>query len=211
MSCASMLPVAVLAGGLATRLRPVTATSPKALISVAGEPFIWHQLRLLRREGVERVVAVRRPSGPDGPRFCRRWTPIWPGCRLQLRWRQASRDRGRATPCAADSGRRLLRALRRQLSRCSICAGSGGVSPPGGAGTHDGLSQRRALGHQQCRVPGRSRGALRQARRGGRHALHRLWTGHPDARGARPVEGCGSLRPRGGLCDAGGIGPARRP
>lgn len=51
-----MLPVAVLAGGLATRLRPVAATSPKALISVAGEPFIWHQLRLLRREGVDRVV-----------------------------------------------------------------------------------------------------------------------------------------------------------
>jgi NDP-sugar pyrophosphorylase family protein len=51
-----MLPVTILAGGIATRLRPISGTTPKALIAVAGEPFIAHQLRLLRREGVERVV-----------------------------------------------------------------------------------------------------------------------------------------------------------
>ena len=51
-----MLPIAILAGGLATRLRPVTERIPKALIEVAREPFIFHQLRLLRREGFERVV-----------------------------------------------------------------------------------------------------------------------------------------------------------
>lgn len=51
-----MIPVAILAGGLATRLRPMTETIPKALIQVAGAPFIAHQLRLLRREGIERVV-----------------------------------------------------------------------------------------------------------------------------------------------------------
>jgi NDP-sugar pyrophosphorylase family protein len=50
------LPVAILAGGLATRLRPITATIPKALVEVAGEPFALHQLRLLARSGVERVV-----------------------------------------------------------------------------------------------------------------------------------------------------------
>ena len=48
--------VAILAGGLATRLHPHTATLPKALVSVAGEPFIVHQLRLLRREGIDHVV-----------------------------------------------------------------------------------------------------------------------------------------------------------
>src|SRR5215217_9607755 len=48
--------VALLAGGLATRLRPLTEQVPKAMIEVAGEPFIAHQLRLLRREGVSRVV-----------------------------------------------------------------------------------------------------------------------------------------------------------
>ncbi|MBS1855195.1 MAG: nucleotidyltransferase family protein [Acidobacteria bacterium] len=51
-----MLPIAILGGGLATRLRPITETIPKALIEIAGEPFLAHQLRLLRRAGYERVV-----------------------------------------------------------------------------------------------------------------------------------------------------------
>jgi N-acetyl-alpha-D-muramate 1-phosphate uridylyltransferase len=51
-----MLPVAILAGGVGSRLRPITETLPKSLVEVAGEPFIVHQLRLLRREGVQRVV-----------------------------------------------------------------------------------------------------------------------------------------------------------
>jgi NDP-sugar pyrophosphorylase family protein len=49
-------PVAILAGGLATRLRPVTEQLPKALVPVAGEPFLAHQLRLLRRAGLRKVV-----------------------------------------------------------------------------------------------------------------------------------------------------------
>lgn len=51
-----MLPVAILAGGLATRLWPITKTIPKALVDINGEPFIAHQLRLLRAQGIERVV-----------------------------------------------------------------------------------------------------------------------------------------------------------
>ncbi len=49
-------PVAILAGGLATRLRPLTSTLPKALIDINGEPFIVHQLRLLRDRGIRQVV-----------------------------------------------------------------------------------------------------------------------------------------------------------
>jgi len=51
-----MLPVAILAGGLATRLRPLTETLPKALVEIRGAPFLAHQLRLLRRNGINRVV-----------------------------------------------------------------------------------------------------------------------------------------------------------
>jgi NDP-sugar pyrophosphorylase family protein len=48
--------LALLAGGLATRLRPHTLQVPKAMIVVAGEPFIARQLRLMHREGVSRIV-----------------------------------------------------------------------------------------------------------------------------------------------------------
>ena len=49
-------PVAILAGGLATRLRPTTEKIPKALLSVAAEPFLLHQLRLLRSEGFRKII-----------------------------------------------------------------------------------------------------------------------------------------------------------
>lgn len=51
-----MFPVAILAGGLATRLRPITETIPKSLVEVAGKPFIIHQLDYLREQGLSRVV-----------------------------------------------------------------------------------------------------------------------------------------------------------
>jgi MurNAc alpha-1-phosphate uridylyltransferase len=49
-------PLALLAGGLSTRLRPITETLPKSMVSVAGEPFIAHQMRWLASQGVGRVV-----------------------------------------------------------------------------------------------------------------------------------------------------------
>jgi NDP-sugar pyrophosphorylase family protein len=52
----SMLTVAILAGGLATRLRPVTQAVPKSLLELNREPFVVHQLRLLHAKGIRRVV-----------------------------------------------------------------------------------------------------------------------------------------------------------
>lgn len=51
-----MFSVAILAGGLATRLRPITEEIPKSLIEVAGVPFIYHQLEYLRKQGINSVV-----------------------------------------------------------------------------------------------------------------------------------------------------------
>lgn len=50
------VPVALLAGGLATRLRPITETIPKALVEIAGRPFIDHQLALLQCQGIKRII-----------------------------------------------------------------------------------------------------------------------------------------------------------
>ena len=52
----SNYPVAILAGGLATRLRPITEKIPKVLVPVAGRPFLAHQLELLRQQGITRAV-----------------------------------------------------------------------------------------------------------------------------------------------------------
>jgi NDP-sugar pyrophosphorylase family protein len=52
----SMLPVVILAGGLATRLGPLTKNIPKSLIPIHGEPFVAHQLRLLQRSGIQQVI-----------------------------------------------------------------------------------------------------------------------------------------------------------
>jgi NDP-sugar pyrophosphorylase family protein len=51
-----MLPIIILAGGLATRMRPVTEKIPKAMLEVAGRPFIAHQLHLLRKRGIGQVI-----------------------------------------------------------------------------------------------------------------------------------------------------------
>jgi NDP-sugar pyrophosphorylase family protein len=50
------IPVAILAGGLATRLRPITEKIPKSLVPVAGKPFLAHQLELLQSRGIRRAV-----------------------------------------------------------------------------------------------------------------------------------------------------------
>jgi len=52
----SAFPVAILAGGMATRLRPITEKIPKLLVEVAGEPFFSHQIRLLKQAGLTRLV-----------------------------------------------------------------------------------------------------------------------------------------------------------
>ncbi len=51
-----MYTVAILAGGLATRMRPLTEKIPKSLLKVNGRPFIHWQLDYLFKQGVSKVV-----------------------------------------------------------------------------------------------------------------------------------------------------------
>jgi N-acetyl-alpha-D-muramate 1-phosphate uridylyltransferase len=50
------LPIVILAGGLATRLRPLTEKIPKALLEVGGRPFLEHQIELLKRNEITDIV-----------------------------------------------------------------------------------------------------------------------------------------------------------
>jgi NDP-sugar pyrophosphorylase family protein len=50
------LPVAIIAGGLATRLGEATRHIPKSLLDIAGKPFAQHQLELLCRHGITEIV-----------------------------------------------------------------------------------------------------------------------------------------------------------
>jgi NDP-sugar pyrophosphorylase family protein len=70
------VPLALLAGGLGTRVRQVAERAPKAMFEVAGRPFVAHVLELLQRKGVRRVVLCTGYLGEqieayvgDGTRF----------------------------------------------------------------------------------------------------------------------------------------------
>jgi N-acetyl-alpha-D-muramate 1-phosphate uridylyltransferase len=85
-----MLPVAILSGGLATRLRPITEKIPKSLLEINGEPFLAHQLRLLHANGIRQVVLCVGYLGEmieayagDGSRFGMeiRYSPDGPALR----------------------------------------------------------------------------------------------------------------------------------
>jgi MurNAc alpha-1-phosphate uridylyltransferase len=52
----SDMTLVILAGGMATRLYPVTLEIPKSLIDINGKPFIQHQIDLIKSKGINKIV-----------------------------------------------------------------------------------------------------------------------------------------------------------
>ena len=82
------LPVAILAGGLATRLGSVTEKVPKSLVDVAGRPFAEQQIQLLRQNDIADIVFLVGHLGQmvedtlgDGARFGVRLRYVFDGPR----------------------------------------------------------------------------------------------------------------------------------
>src|SRR6202158_4232510 len=60
----------ILAGGLGTRMRPLTDTCPKTLLPVCGRPFAYHQLHWLASQEVDDVIYC---IGHQGDMIRRYW------------------------------------------------------------------------------------------------------------------------------------------
>ena len=82
----------VLAAGRGTRLAPITHTTPKPLVPVAGRPLLEHILDLLRAGGIQDVVVNLHHLGHvieqhlgDGRRF---------GLHIRYSWEDPILDTG---------------------------------------------------------------------------------------------------------------------
>ncbi len=83
----------ILAGGLGTRMRPLTETCPKTLLPAAGRPFAWHQLHWLAAQGIEEVVYS---IGHHGEMIRRYWSEETPPVRSVRYVDEGEQQRGTA-------------------------------------------------------------------------------------------------------------------
>lgn len=51
-----MKQIVILAGGLATRLYPITKTIPKSMVLIKGKPFFEYQIELCKKNGISEIV-----------------------------------------------------------------------------------------------------------------------------------------------------------
>lgn len=48
--------IVILAGGLATRLYPITEKIPKSIVEINGRPFLEYQIDLCKKNGIEEII-----------------------------------------------------------------------------------------------------------------------------------------------------------
>jgi len=75
-----LMQAAILAGGLGTRLLPLTRTVPKVLIPVRGRPFVDYQLDLLMKNGIDDFVFCVGHLGEEVERHLGDGSAL--GCRI---------------------------------------------------------------------------------------------------------------------------------
>ncbi len=83
----------ILAGGLGTRMQPLTETCPKTLLPAGGRPFAWHQLHWLAEQGISEVVYS---IGHFGDMIRRYWAQERPPVRSILYVDEGEQLRGTA-------------------------------------------------------------------------------------------------------------------
>ena len=63
----------ILAAGVGSRLRPLTNSTPKCLVPVAGRPILAHQIEALRRAGIEHTTIVAGYRASEVVEFCQQF------------------------------------------------------------------------------------------------------------------------------------------
>ena len=190
-----MFPIAILAGGVASRMRPRTDRIPKALLDVAGRPFIAHQLALLRDQDVTDVVLC---VGHFGDRRSRTYVGDGRAWGVRVRYSEDG-------PALLGTGGALRQALPLLGETFFVMYGDSylavrlrgrgegvrGVRP---ARPDDRFPQRQPPGREQRALRARPHRPVRQDAGHAGYAPHRLRAGRPDGRAARAVPGGHALR-----------------
>lgn len=93
---------AILVGGLGTRLGPLTADCPKPLLPVAGQPFLYHLLRNVRRFGYDDFLLLAGHQSDRVDAFASSALQTELDCRIRVIAEPAPLGTGGALLHAAD-------------------------------------------------------------------------------------------------------------
>ena len=85
--------VAILAGGLGTRLQEETGVKPKPMVEIGGQPVLWHIMKLYARHGLNEFVVALGYKGEVIKRYFLDYYDVRGSLTIDLAAaRRASRD-----------------------------------------------------------------------------------------------------------------------